>query len=166
MLSYAVANGAKATVVTKIESVTEKVRKLATEIVDCDDIPSVAYAIRDAYAVVTATGIAGALSHPFLVKELFHSHALLANMGVEDEYGEAMPAERVLLNKQTLNFILEEPTHLKYIDATMGLHNEGINYLLSHPSEKGLIEPPTELEDRLLQVTRNYGCIGNEISLI
>ena len=166
LLSYAVANGANATVVTNLESVTENVRKLASEIIDCEDIPSVVSAIKDAYAVVTATGIAGALSQPTIIKELINSQALLANMGVEDEYGETMPSERVLMNKSTLNFILEEPTHLKYIDATMGLHNEGINFLLSHPSEKGLIEPPLELEEQLLQLTRMNGSIGDEINLI
>ena len=43
-------------------------------------------------------------------------------MGVEDEYGPNVPASRVLAEKKPLNFILEEPTHLKYIDASLALH--------------------------------------------
>ena len=166
LLTYAVKNGTRPTVVTQSQTVTESVRRLAHEIIDCDDIEAVAATLRDAYAVVTATGVAEALAHPKIVQALMQSPALLANMGVEDEFGAAMPAERVLMQKSTLNFILEEPTHLKYIDATMALHNEGIQYLLSHPSERGLIEPPADLEERLLQITREKGCIGNEIDMI
>lgn len=51
--------------------------------------------------------------------------ALIANMGVEDEFGPEVPAERVLNAKSPLNFVLEEPTHLKYIDPTMALDNYG-----------------------------------------
>ena len=166
LLSFAVKIGAKASVITQLHSVNEKIKELATEVIDCNEINAVISTIQDAYAVVTATGIAGALSHHLLVDALFKSNAILANMGVEDEYGETMPAERVLMQKRALNFVLEEPTHLKYIDATMGLHNEGINYLLSHSSQRGLIEPPKELEEKLLKITRENGSIGNEIDWI
>ena len=166
LLTYAYHYGAVPTVVTMPKSVTEPARRMAHEIIDCRNHDAVAAALADAYAVVTATGIAGALSHPVVTRALIESPAILANMGVEDEYGEAMPASRVLNGKRVFNFILDEPTHMKYIDATMGLHNEGINYLLAHPEERHLIEPPAELESRLLEITRKHGTITQELDLI
>ncbi|MCF0202454.1 MAG: adenosylhomocysteinase [Bacteroidaceae bacterium] len=157
--------GAVVTVVTKPYTLTPAVRGMADCVVDCDDVQAVAAAVAGAYAVVTATGVAGALAHPLITKALLESPALIANMGVEDEYGAGMPAERVLEGKSTLNFILEEPTHLKYIDATMGLHNEGADYLLGHREAQGVIYPPEEMEDRLLDETRRYGRIGEELGL-
>ena len=163
LLSYAVLSGARATVVTEPSSVTDFVREKATEIVACQDVQAVARTLLDAHAVVTATGVADALSHPIVTQALLQSDALLANMGVEDEYGNGIPTQRVLSDKRPLNFILDEPTHLRYIDATMGLHNEGINYLLAHPTERGLVEPPLALEEQLLGITRRDGTIGDEV---
>ncbi|MCF0176653.1 MAG: adenosylhomocysteinase [Bacteroidales bacterium] len=163
LLAYASRNGLKPTVVTMPETVNGTTRSLADEIVDCNEIERVAAVVADAFAVVTATGVAGALSHPVLVEALEKSGAVIANMGVEDEFGPGMPAERVLEGKKPLNFILEEPTHLKYIDATMALHNEGAIHLLEHPEAEGLIDPPAEMEEKLLNITCERGVIGDEI---
>ena len=163
LLTYSVKYGLNPIVITELSSVTEVVQRLASDIIDHRDVEKVAEAISGAHAVVTATGIKGAASHPCITEALLNSSALRANMGVEDEYGPALPRERALRNKMPLNFILEEPTHLKYIDATMGLHNEGIFHILEHPEAKGMIDPPSELEERLLGITRKYGCIDCEI---
>lgn len=91
-------------------------------VTDCNDFDAVASLVRGADFVVTATGVKGALDRPQVVEALLASGAVLANMGVEDEYGPNVPASRVLAEKKPLNFILEEPTHLKYIDASLALH--------------------------------------------
>lgn len=91
-------------------------------VTDCNDLDAVASLVRGADFVVTATGVKGALDRPQIVDALLASGAVLANMGVEDEYGPNVPASRVLAEKKPLNFILEEPTHLKYIDASLALH--------------------------------------------
>ena len=91
-------------------------------VTDCNDLDAVASLVRGADFVVTATGVKGALDRPQIVEALLASSAVLANMGVEDEYGLGIPASRVLAEKKPLNFILEEPTHLKYIDASLALH--------------------------------------------
>ena len=91
-------------------------------VTDCNDLDAVASLVRGADFVVTATGVKGALDRPQVVEALLASGAVLANMGVEDEYGPNVPASRVLAEKKPLNFILEEPTHLKYIDASLALH--------------------------------------------
>ena len=87
-------------------------------------------------------------------------------MGVEDEFGSELPAERVLQGKRPLNFILKDPTLMKYIDATMALHNAGALWLLNHPKAHGMIEPPVELENELLEVCRRDGTIAEELQYI
>jgi len=90
---------------------------------------------------------------------------VLANMGVEDEYGAAIPAEKVLNAKGPLNFILEEPTHLKYIDTSLALHAALAELLVQETATlgNGLRFPPQELEQRLLSIAIQEGIIGPEI---
>jgi adenosylhomocysteinase len=140
--------------------------------------------IENADFVVTATGVKNALAAPELTATLLSTSAILANMGVEDEYGEAIPAEKVLNAKGPLNFILEEPTHLKYIDTSLALHAAlaellvqesktatlGERATLDKATENvaisdavGLRFPPQELEQRLLSIAIQNGVIGPEI---
>ena len=100
-----------------------------------------------------------------LFRSLLSTQANLANMGVEDEYGEAVPAEKVLNDKGTLNFILEEPTHLKYIDTSLALHAALAERLVQETAtlEDGLHFPPQEIEQRLLTIAIQNGVIGPEI---
>ena len=153
------------------------------DVVDCHDYVAVSALIEKADFVVTATGVAGALNAPELKKSLLSTKAVLANMGVEDEYGEAIPAEKVLNAKGPLNFILEEPTHLKYIDTSLALHAALAELLVQEAKSTilaeraafesegvatpvgtvGLRYPPQELEQRLLTIAIQNGVIGPEI---
>ncbi|MBR2092144.1 MAG: adenosylhomocysteinase [Fibrobacter sp.] len=135
------------------------------EVVDCRDYEAVSSLIYASDFVVTATGVKDALAAPELQEPLLSTMALLANMGVEDEYGEAIPAERVLNNKGPLNFILEEPTHLKYIDTSLALHAALAELLVQEAGKgsSGLRYPPEELEQRLLSIAVQDGIIGPEI---
>jgi adenosylhomocysteinase len=135
------------------------------EVVDCRDYEAVSSLIYTSDFVVTATGVKDALAAPELQEPLLSTMALLANMGVEDEYGEAIPAERVLNNKGPLNFILEEPTHLKYIDTSLALHAALAELLVQEAGKgsSGLRYPPEELEQRLLSIAIQDGIIGPEI---
>jgi adenosylhomocysteinase len=153
------------------------------DVVDCHDYAAVEALIEKADFVVTATGVAGALNAPELKKSLLSTKAVLANMGVEDEYGEAIPAEKVLNAKGPLNFILEEPTHLKYIDTSLALHAALAELLVQEAKSATLAEranfesegiatpvgtvglrfPPQELEQRLLSIAIQNGVIGPEI---
>ena len=140
-------------------------------VTDCNDLDGVAALVRDADFVVTATGVKGALDRPQIVEALLASDAVLANMGVEDEYGPGVPATRVLAEKKPLNFILEEPTHLKYIDASLALHaalgellvREAAGRLAAN-KKAGPLDPPSELEQRILSMTMQDGLIGPEIA--
>lgn len=148
-------------------------------VTDCNDLDAVASLVHGADFVVTATGVKGALDRPQVVEALLGSHAVLANMGVEDEYGPGVPTSRVLAEKKPLNFILEEPTHLKYIDASLALHAALGELLLQEGGavygkegadspaankKAGPMDPPSELEQRILSMTMQDGLIGAEIA--
>lgn len=149
-------------------------------VVDCHDYAAVASLIENSDFVVTATGVKNALAAPELTEALLSTKATLANMGVEDEYSEAVPAEKVLNDKGPLNFILEEPTHLKYIDTSLALHAALAERLVqevatldetpdvasgdaSAENSAGLRFPPQEIEQRLLTIAIQNGVIGPEI---
>ncbi len=128
-----------------------------------DDPEAIERAVRSAWCVVTATGIRHALCGKFDLNILRDSEALIANLGVEDEFGDAIPAERVLNRKMPLNFVLEEPTHLKYIDPTMALDNYGALLLISGKLGNGLTRPDAETEERILETVRKAGVITAEL---
>ena len=134
-------------------------------VVDCHDYATVASLIENSDFVVTATGVKNALAAPELAHAILSTQANLANMGVEDEYGEAIPAEKVLNGKGSLNFILEEPTHLKYIETSLALHAALAERLVQEAAtlEDGLHFPPQEIEQRLLTIAIQNGVIGPEI---
>ena len=124
--------------------------------------------IASADFVVTATGLKSALTFPAVSAIMANTKAIVANMGVEDEFGEFVPSARVLNGKAPLNFMLDEPTHLKYIDTSLALHAAlGERLLQECAAEsspfKGVQNPPSEIEQRLLMTTIQDGVIGPEI---
>ncbi|MBO5822033.1 MAG: hypothetical protein J6R86_03375 [Lentisphaeria bacterium] len=132
--------------------------------VNAADTHTVKKCIADAWCIVSVTGLAGALK--MWADDFVSSSALIANMGVEDEFGAALPASRVLNNKHPLNFILDEPTHLKYIDATMALNNYGIEKLIFDTLPCGINLPPAELEKSIVADIKNGGIIAAEMEFI
>ncbi len=166
LITYAKKYGCRITVVTETTSITDVVTRCADQIIASENTPAICEAVLKADAVVTATGVAGALKTTCPARVFLQSKALIANMGVEDEFGSELPAERVLEGKRPINFILKDPTLMKYIDATMALHNAGALWLANHPEAKGMIEPPAELENEILQICQRDGTIAEELQYI
>lgn len=163
------------------------------EQIDRTEVGRVVERLQAADFVVTATGVKNAAATPEFTQALLSGHAVLANMGVEDEYGGAVPSDRVLNHKEALNFILEEPTHLKYIDASLALHAalgerimQEVLGMVKGPASgdanadasdaasgdarenasknvPGPMNPPPELEQRILLISMQQGVIGPEI---
>lgn len=120
--------------------------------------------VRSAWCVVTATGERGAVQGLLNPETLVASRALLANLGVEDEFGDAVPEARVLNAKKPLNFLLAEPTRLRYIDPVFALHNAGVEALLGSPDlPAGLHPPQPEIEERILRSVLRDGVISGEL---
>lgn len=120
------------------------------QIIDYKDKFAVCEVIKKAWVVVMATGIKGAMGSTIDARVAIESSAILINMGAEDEFGPIFPRERLLKGGRTLNFILDEPTHLRFIDPTMALHNFGAQFLVENPESKGIITPNTQIEKMIL----------------
>ena len=122
--------------------------------------------IKDAFCVVSATGIYGGLTQTFDLQKLVKSDALIANIGVEDEFAGLISKNRILNDNQPLNFILEEPTHLKFIDPTMALHNAGMKILFNAADGEKFILPDEKINDFYLNIVREYGIINKELDML
>lgn len=159
----AVAEGAHVTVVDDASLVAAPPCGVA--LVDLHDRAGIEAAVRAAWCVVSATGVRGAVCSCIAPRVLTSSPALLANLGVEDEFGDAVPEERVLNAKRPLNFLLGEPTRLRYIDPAMALHNAGVEHLLQHRAlPPGLFRPPAALEESVLDAVRRHGVVAAELA--
>ncbi len=163
ILKAATERGIEVIVISDPEAMREEDRQRAKQVVDFHNREEVMRSVLSCYAMVTSIGQIGAVERTVDVEALIASPLLLANMGAEDEYGASFPAERVLAQKDSLNFILDEPTELKYIDATLTLHNYGAEYLLRNPSAEGVILPPQEVEQELLDQSMKHGVISAKL---
>ena len=122
-----------------------------------------AQALSDATVCVTATGAKHAVSHLLPLEDILASPARFTNMGVEDEWGPEIPAVRVLNNKEPLNFLLKDPTLMKFIDPPLALHNYGAIALAERNElSPGINIPAAEVEEAFLQLIRERGMIENE----
>jgi len=127
------------------------------------DREKVLSALRNAWCVVCCTGQADALAIDEYIDILRDGKQIMVNMGVEDEWGKAIPESRMLNNKQPLNFILDEPTLLRYIDPTMALHNHGAVELIEKTHTAGLHRISAEVHDAYWLVVEKNGLIADEL---
>ena len=158
---YATKHGMKVTV-SDIGDVSGELPDGVT-FVDANDTEGFNAAASRAWCLVTATGVAGALRRRLQAATMATSAVMLANMGVEDEFGAEIPESRVLNKKLPLNFILEEPTALRYIETTMALHNACALELLTQDLPHRCMTPPQDVEDKLLSIAAERGVIGGDI---
>ncbi len=114
-------------------------------------------AVLNSWCVVTATGRINALHNRLNAPAVIASPVLLANMGIDDEFGTKIPSRRVLNDKKPLNFILEEPTRMCFIETTLALHNACALELLTADLPHICMPPPPDVEERLLQVATTKG---------
>ena len=135
-------------VVSIVDGSDLAVRMESVGYIDRFDAQAVKGAIASAWCVVTATGIVGALAE--FAQDLDESNALIANMGVDDEFGPQLPGERALNNKEPLNFILAEPTQLRFLDPTFALSNAAALSLIKGEITPGINAPASTLEAPIL----------------
>ncbi len=122
--------------------------------------------IHRSWCMVTATGQESALRRKIDATAVINAPILLANLGVEDEFGPAIPESRVLNNKRPLNFILKDPTLMRFIETTMALHNACALELLTADLPHTCLLPPTDVEERLLAIATTRGTIGADLKNI
>lgn len=151
IVTYALRNGMRVTV-SDIRDVREDL-PAEVSFIPMEQTEALQAAALQSWCIVTTTGKLNAVRKKISVPAIINSPVLLANMGVEDEYGPDMPAARVLNNKQPLNFILQDPTAMPFIEATMALHNACATELLTCDLPHRLFPPPPDVEERILQVS-------------
>jgi len=101
---------------------------------------------------VTATGITGTISRYFTLKD-FEKVPYLANMGTYDEWGQQFPISRVLHHKKPLNYILEIPTRICYLDPIFALMIETSAHAFMDKKDESfkVYKPPKQLQRSILQ---------------
>lgn len=133
------------------------------DFVNVNDIDLFNEAVLSSWCTVTATGKISALRHKLHAGAIIESPVLLANLGVNDEFGSAIPESRVLNRKRPLNFLLDEPTSMRFIETTMALHNACGLELLTADLPHKCLPPSPDVEERLLRIATAKGLIGRDI---
>ncbi len=99
------------------------------------------------WAVITATGQAGALSQYFIQND-YDAVPLLINMGTFDEFGNHFSPKRIINHKKPANFMLEYPTEIIYLDPIFSLFLQGGEELLINPALSKGLNPISSQRDR------------------
>lgn len=105
-------------------------------------------AVTEADLIVTATGKKGMMS---AYPHEWFERKILANMGIYDEYGSKFTEEAVLNQKKPVNFILNDPTPMKYIDPEFYIHNMAALFLLQTTLAPGVHEPRLGLDEDIIK---------------
>lgn len=164
VLHYGLKYGMKVTVA----DLDDKRRNLPHNVgfVDAGDREALNAAVLRSWCTVTATGHIAAMRCLLEPDLIVPSPVLLVNLGVEDEYGAVIPEGRVLNRKKPLNFILEEPTSMRFIETTMALHNACAVELLTADLPHRCMLPAPDVEERLLHIACARGLIGDDVRLL
>lgn len=120
--------------------------------------------LKNAWCIVTATGKALSLADPEFIRIINNGNQIIVNMSVEDEWGSAISPERVLNRKQPLNFILPEPTLLRYIDPTLALHSHAALELIQSEYLPGIRKASLAVEQEYWDIVEKNGMISGELS--
>ena len=105
-------------------------------------------AVKSAYATITATGFKNLVSNSY--DPAHFKNKLLVNIGVDDEYGPAFKNNEVLNGKRGVNFALQDPTLLKYMDPVFYAHNFAIDLLETRHFEPGIHAFPKDIDESIM----------------
>ncbi|MCX7090628.1 MAG: adenosylhomocysteinase [Legionellales bacterium] len=128
-------------------------KNLGIETVGPQNLPALQSAVQQADIVVTATGkeaIMNAYPHAWFKDKM------LANLGVYDEFGPQFSQEEVLNQKKPINFVLNDPTPIRYIDPEFYLHNMAALPLISTQYANGIHDVAHQLDKQLIEAWCQY----------
>lgn len=133
------------------------------QLIDKQDVSSVIEAVETAWCIVTVTGIKGAMKGNGVATEIMKGEQLVVAMGIEDEWGGELPKQRILNQNQPLNFMLKEPTQMRYIDPTMALSNAAALEIMTKTLPNGIQKISPEMEAYYWQIVEKQGLITSEL---
>jgi len=141
-------NGIAVTIVDPLDTARLQAIQLGVQAVDALDIHAVKTALEAADIVITATGGADALKA--YDKDWFTGKTL-ANLGILDEFGPRFSLDEVLNAKQPINFALDDPTPIDFIDPEMYVHNDAATLLLDEDLDNGIHNLPTSYDQEIIR---------------
>lgn len=140
------------TIVDISETQRAAAQKLGLKAIDPQNNLALQHALAGADIVVTATGGKAVLdAYPY---EWFKGK-VLANMGIYDEYGSHFTEDEVLNRKAPVNFILKDPTPMKYIDPEFYIHNIAASFFRENLTA-GVHALPEEVDQTILKRWCDY----------
>ncbi|RUR07323.1 NAD-binding protein [Legionella sp. km772] len=135
-----------------VVDVCDKQRQLAQSLgikaIHPEDNDLLKEAILNADIIATATGKKAIMN---AYPTSWFSGKILANLGVYDEFGPLFREELVLNNKKALNFVLKDPTPMRYIDPEFWIHNQAALLLLSDKLSHEVHSIPEELDKQIIE---------------
>ncbi|WP_128755175.1 NAD-binding protein [Aquimarina sediminis] len=144
-------------IVDKEPQNVEKAKLAGFESYTSDNKSKIENLASEMFAIVTATGVKDVISNNF--DSNFFKGRYLANMGGEDEFGFSFKAEEVMCNKKPINFFIEAPTLMRYLDPVFYAHNLGVDLLLFGRLDNGLHPFPEFISE---EVVNDWVSIFNE----
>lgn len=157
-LAYSCArNGNPFFVVDVTDAAKTKSAELNIHYIDARDHAAIEAALSQVDVVIAATGKEAVMSaYP---KKWFEGK-ILASMGVLDEFGKQFSLAEILNQKSPVNFMLDDPTPIEYIDPELFAHNEVIIDLLNTSEIKGVRSMQKKLDDDIIQRWCQYHAIA------
>lgn len=152
------------------EQQRELAHNLGIKIINPQNQDALKQVIAESDIIATATGKKAIMdAYP----SAWFNGKILANLGVYDEFGPSFSEEQILNNKQALNFVLKDPTPMKYIDPEFWIHNEASLQLLATTLSNKVHSIPEELDQQIIKrwcayhsfslATINQWFIGQEL---
>ena len=116
-----------------------------------ENVNKIKLMLPDMWAVITATGVDGAISQYFSQSD-FDRVPFLMNMGTGDEFGSRFSTERIVNRKKPANFMLDYPTEVIYLDPIFTLFlKAGRELLINRTLKKGINPIPQAIDQAVLQ---------------
>lgn len=128
-------------------------QSLQLAVIDSQNKEAIQEALEKSDIIVTATGIKSLLS---AYPHDWFEHKILANMGVYDEYGASFSPKEVLNDKKPVNFVLDDPTAMKYIDPEFYAHNIAAMPFLTQSLSIGVNDFSSELDHEIIHRWCHY----------
>ncbi len=155
---FCVENNIPIVVVDSNEQARMSAEKFGIKTVSSDDYEQLKIVLDKTDIVVTSTGMANVIGR--YPKEWF-ANKILANMGVNDEFGANYTADEVLNKKLPVNFILDDPTPIECIDPELYAHNVVVFELLKKKLAPGVSDMSKALDNEIVKKWCDYH--GHEV---
>ncbi len=140
-----------------VVDVCEQQRVLAKNLgiiaINPNDTETLKQAISTSDIIATATGKKDIMNvYPIS----WFCDKILINLGVYDEFGPLFRDEQVLNSKKALNFVLKDPTPMKYIDPEFYIHNNAALLLLGNNLSPEVHSIPENMDKQIIERWCNY----------